>query len=112
MNTATPTTPTLVAGVSGVMKLVGGSQHICALLAAGTVSCWGDNNSGQLGLGTGVPSTMTPTMVPELTNIVELAGSEGGTCARADTGEVRCWGPNLAGDGEMTGPAVPTLVRW
>jgi hypothetical protein len=32
-------------------------------------------------------------------------------CSRR-LGEVRCWGPNLAGDGEMTGPAVPTLVRW
>jgi alpha-tubulin suppressor-like RCC1 family protein len=34
-----------------VVKLVGGLQHTCALLADGRVFCWGSNHVGQLATG-------------------------------------------------------------
>jgi alpha-tubulin suppressor-like RCC1 family protein len=32
--------------------VVGGELHTCALLADGSVECWGNNQGGQLGDGT------------------------------------------------------------
>jgi alpha-tubulin suppressor-like RCC1 family protein len=47
---ATATTPARrVEGVSGATAIAQGSLHACALISDGTVNCWGDNISGQLG---------------------------------------------------------------
>lgn len=39
-----------------------GSTHACALLAGGTVKCWGSNKSGQLGTSR-LRMTRTPVVV-------------------------------------------------
>src|SRR5690606_31788371 len=33
------------------IEIACGGLHTCAILAGGSVKCWGDNNWGQLGLG-------------------------------------------------------------
>jgi alpha-tubulin suppressor-like RCC1 family protein len=37
-----------------VVKLVGGDNHWCALLANGELRCWGQGKEGQLGDGASV----------------------------------------------------------
>jgi alpha-tubulin suppressor-like RCC1 family protein len=51
-STTRRTSPVGVAGLStGVTRVEAGGYHSCALSTAGAVSCWGDNSSGQLGIG-------------------------------------------------------------
>ncbi|HVY49587.1 MAG TPA: hypothetical protein VHB21_27025 [Minicystis sp.] len=85
---------------SGVVDVVGGEAHTCALVSGG-VKCWGDNGSGQLGTGDGM-SHLTPTAVPGLSSGVKmLAGPTTNgydTCALLNDGTVKCWGDTVSGN--------------
>jgi alpha-tubulin suppressor-like RCC1 family protein len=45
-------TPVKVLGLSNAVQIAAGNGFTCALLANGAVSCWGDDQFGQLGNGT------------------------------------------------------------
>jgi len=103
------TTPDLVGPVNlGGLKAVAisaGGAHTCALLEGGSVRCWGDGNSGQLGYGTTSNAGDTPATTPDKVGPVNLGGhtakaiSAGGahTCAILEDGSVRCWGRGASG---------------
>lgn len=93
-------------------RVAAGRAHTCAITPGGTVKCWGDNTSGQLGDGT-TTSTTTPVEVRDLTNVVALSGSGNDTCALTASGTVSCWGANDAGqlgDGGTASSTVPVAV--
>ena len=72
--------------------IVAGSDHFCALMTDKSVFCWGVGGSGQLGLGWRDSGLHQPTLVPNLTDVVQLEASDGYTCARLEDGTVKCWG--------------------
>jgi alpha-tubulin suppressor-like RCC1 family protein len=104
--------PILVPGMSGVVELSMGAYHSCARLGDGTVRCWGDNSSGQLGDGT-TTNRNSPAAVSGLSGVVEISAGAYHTCARLTSGTVRCWGSNSnaqLGDGTTAARLSPTLV--
>ena len=102
--------PLAIGGLgSRVTAISAGIQDTCALLATGTVRCWGDNPHGQLGDGTTTTRT-TPVDVTGLPAGVR-AISTGGyhTCALTTGGDVWCWG-GLLGSGTPKDTSVPVEV--
>ena len=75
-----------------------GHLHTCALLDNGSVSCWGYNNYGQLGLGNtannGIP-TYVP--VPSGRHVASLGIGKHHSCFVYDNGDVACTGRNQQG---------------
>jgi alpha-tubulin suppressor-like RCC1 family protein len=110
--------PSKLAGVSGATDLSLGDSHGCAVLAGGSVWCWGDNTSGELGSGTtsstgGTLANPIATAVTGLTGATAVSAGSGHTCARLSNGEVWCWGDNSKGqlgDGTFASSAAPVQV--
>ena len=100
------TTPVPVSGLGDVVQLAAGHDHTCALTSGGSVECWGDNGSGQLGNNEqGCQSNSqspcfnpTPVQVHGLgSGVAAIAAGQADTCALTDAGGVRCWGDNEFG---------------
>lgn len=95
--------PVVELGGAPVAMLALGARHSCALMEAGEVRCWGQNNRGQLGLGHANdlgdnPDEMPPD--PVLLGdeaVVSIAAGSHHTCALFESGSARCWGDNSAG---------------
>ncbi len=81
-----------VAGITDAPSVSAGFDHACALLADGTVRCWGANESGQLGDGTFETPRLAAVRVKDLTGVKRIAAGTSVSCAVLDDGAVRCWG--------------------
>jgi len=104
--------PGPVTGLSDVVDLHGGREHVAALRDDGTVWVWGSSQQGQLGLG-GTTSRSTPTQVPGLINVTAVETGHNSTLALLADGTVRTWGLNAdgqLGDGSTTLRSTPVTV--
>jgi alpha-tubulin suppressor-like RCC1 family protein len=98
-------TPASVGDVNVGGKVVDvtvGTRHACALLEGGRVRCWGFAFEGELGYGnqTDVGDDGPPAAAGDVAvggTVVQIAAGLDHTCALLDTGNVRCWGSNAAG---------------
>ena len=92
--------------------VTGGAGHTCAAVAGGGVACWGANEDGELGDGTGT-NELLPVFLPGLGGVAELAAGSYHTCARTGAGAVFCWGWNVGGqvgDGTIANRLSPFEV--
>jgi alpha-tubulin suppressor-like RCC1 family protein len=90
-------TPVPVSNVSGVMAVATGLDHTCAVLAGGSVDCWGDNSSGQLGTNLATTSSPLPLAVSSLGGVVGVSAGFEHTCVLLSDSTVKCWGANSSG---------------
>jgi alpha-tubulin suppressor-like RCC1 family protein len=102
-----------VPGLAGVSGLAVGKSHSCALLANGTVKCWGWNEKGQLGNGATSDSEGPVDVVGLPPGVLAISAGESHTCAAMDNGGAYCWGANAfgqLGDGTTKDSARPVAV--
>ena len=91
-------TPVQVPGLDSVIQVAAGGGHSLALRSNGTVWAWGENDSGQLGIGS-TDNTATPTGVifPSGTEIVRIAAGLAHSMAVDSAGNVWVWGNDQLG---------------
>ena len=144
-NIDTPTNLTFTGGddnAGKILQISTSSTHTCAIvnddqggnILNASARCWGDNDSGQLGIGsTGSnlqyqPQTVyasgTSTGGTKLTGVFQISTSPERTCALLttgdgeDTGVIKCWGSDTdgaLGNGSTSGVQpnpVPVLNRF
>jgi len=97
-----------------VEAIAAGRFHTCALKTGGTVWCWGDNRSSQIGLPESVGQN-TPRMVSQLDSVVAISAGWDTTCALLSDTSVKCWGSNHdgvlgIGKNRVTSSATPLNV--
>jgi len=107
-NTPSATPVQVQALPTAIIAVAAGARHSCAVTGGGAALCWGANDQGQLGDGTTTPHS-TPVPVSGLgSGVAAIAAGFDHTCALTETGAVKCWGSNDAGQlGDGT-----TVQRW
>jgi alpha-tubulin suppressor-like RCC1 family protein len=86
----------VIANVSDAVAITTGEQHTCVRRRSGRVSCFGQNEHGQLGDGSNRPS-IAAIEVKGITDAAEVSAGERHTCVRRTNGAVVCWGANDSG---------------
>lgn len=123
---APQTTPTAVLDFPGrngqpitdIVSLYGSS---CLILASTQAYCWGENYSGQLGVGLRDESIYVPTAVVDYetglngADLVSIGGLASTPCALSSAQELFCWGSNssagqLGAGASASGTYLPTTV--
>lgn len=99
--------------ITGATALAGGRFHACALQLGGSVLCWGENDYGQLGLGSPSGQVPVPATVVGGHTFQAVSAENRSTCALTTGGIAYCWGCNQfggLGDGSTTNRGSPTPV--
>ena len=119
-------TPVLVSGISSATAVVAGLGDnlsnsygfTCALLAGGSVDCWGYNYYGELGTGSitgsgmraNKPCSTTPVPVSGISSATAITAGDVHTCVLLAGGSVDCWGSN--GSGALGNATIEYSLYW
>ncbi|EDO34592.1 predicted protein [Nematostella vectensis] len=112
------TIPKMLKGLAkmSVVQIACGCNHSMALTISGHLFCWGDNSSGQLGIGKTHSSMSEPAPVLSLNGVPFMLISAGGahSFALSSSGALFGWGKNEYGQlgvHDTTDRPLPTLLK-
>ena len=101
--------PLKLEGIEDATAVTAGTAHTCALHQDSTISCWGNNQYGQLGKGeseqnsangsssNGSYESSIPAQVASITNATAITAGNSHSCALHQDGTISCWGNNQYG---------------
>jgi hypothetical protein len=94
-----------------------GHSNACAVMANGSVTCWGNADSGKFGNSSLRGNVTTATAVPDIdgsdpsARAVSITTSQNHSCALMANGSMKCWGYSYFGQvgvgGTTSRPIVP-----
>ncbi len=90
-------TPVQTSELTDVIAISAGSVHSLALLPNGTVWSWGENYSGQLGIGTLRGKQPLPVQVNDLVDVVAISSAGKSSIVLKSDGTAWGWGYNYYG---------------
>jgi alpha-tubulin suppressor-like RCC1 family protein len=115
--------PVRVGGLPAATQVAVGPYHSCALAADGRPWCWGEQRSGQVGIGDSVTTcrgstealgcVTVPVAVRGGLRLVALAAGGRSTCGLDAQGAAHCWGGSVFGEHRFPVPvefAVPRRI--
>ena len=94
-------------------SIASGHKVSCGITAAGVAYCWGQNNRGQVGNGSGTMEFSQPQLVAGSHTFSAISGGQEHMCGFTPTNEMYCWGRNNDGElgiGNGTDSSSPALV--
>lgn len=107
----------VLAGSLSYADLSLGGGHSCGLSTNGNIDCWGQNNSGQLGLGNNSniewPSRVNTSSMVGSRYFSKIFTGAANTCGITGDGLTYCWGEGANGQngsGLTTSSTVPVQV--
>jgi alpha-tubulin suppressor-like RCC1 family protein len=100
--------------VQGIERVSAGSDHTCALGTDSTLTCWGSDYRGQLGVPT-MPTGVFVVHPQGNPKVIAFSSGQYHTCAIRPDGTAQCWGLNASGQVGATtttqcGPTVATRL--
>ena len=109
-DSADPSVPVRVTGIVDAIAITAGWDHSCALHQGGNISCWGENDAGQLGNGQstgylkstgdwkdGTTDSSVPVGADGITDATAITADGGHSCALHQDSTITCWGNNWNG---------------
>jgi alpha-tubulin suppressor-like RCC1 family protein len=97
--------PTMAKNIGTAVAIAAGVEHGLAVLANGTVSAWGDNQTSELGAATTAtcgfyrsPCSRVPVQVKGMNGVVAVSGGYGYTLALKSDGTAWGWGSDGYGE--------------
>ncbi len=84
-------------GMTGVIDVLVSGWQVYVVMADGSVSAWGGNSFGQLGVGSQVPHFGQPQLLKTLPAVKAIAANGNSAVAATRDGRVFAWGGNVYG---------------
>ena len=128
--TADSAAPVSPAGITGVVAMTAsrrvacradlpyaidcdasGEDHTCVVLADHTMRCWGRNDRGQLGEGTGAHvDRHAPVAVIVTTGVTDVRAGGAQTCVQRVDRSIACFGDDT--EGQLGAESIVFETRW